>query len=333
MRSLILSCVLVSCFAARPNGLRAQSATASVAELGPGDIALQLQRSRKGTGVDYRAQLQAAENAFAEGAFAKTDQLLMDLAEKTFLDSRAIELAYRARRAMGQDSAARQTLLEGLETYPHALRLLRIAPLQALQDDRLTLAAIEGDRRFPAALRYELRAGYAFRQNDFATGLLEAERASYLYGDDGALSPEVMQAVAEVYARLLSADAPPPSRSRSADDGFAERYTQAFYLAAEKLRESGMKDLSRLGAVAKLRTVALRLFVRDGGLAAYPEPMLIDLYVLDRAGHLETATALQLGWMFPRERLAFEQAHPGEVARMRAYIAEDWRTAADAYAK
>ena len=84
-------------------------------------------------------------------------------------------------------------------------------------------------------------------------------------------------------------------------------------------------------AAAKLRAVALRLFVREGGLARWPDPMLIDLYVLDRAGHLETATALQLAWLAPAEALRFERAAVGPVSRARRYMAEDWRDAADAW--
>lgn len=336
MRLSIFVCLAVACFAERPLPVRAQPATHDMASLAPGDIALQLRRARRGVGVDYGEQLRLAEVDFAAGKYAAVDARMMSLSAKSFLDSRAIELAYRSRLALGQDSAAYRTLAEGLATYPHAVRLLRLGPTRAMLRDSLSLLAVQADRRYPDALKYELRAGFAFRQNDFATGLLEAERASYVYGGGDDLGVETKRAVAEAYARLLTtATVGGPTRSStvaidtSAD--FAETYARAFRQAADKMRAGGLDSLTNLMAVAKLRAVALRLFVREGGLARWPDPMLIDLYVLDRAGHLETATALQLGWMFPNELLVFEQMHPQEVLRTRTYIAEDWRAAADRY--
>ncbi len=334
MRLSLLACLAVVCFAGRPTAAVAQPAAArDVASLAPGDIALELRRARRGAGVDYGEQLRLAEVEFAAGKYAAVDARLMSLAAKSFLDSRAIELAYRSRLAMGQDAAAAKTLAEGLAIYPHAVRLLRLAPTRALLDDTLALAAVNTDRRYPEALRYELRAGLAFRQNAFATGLLEAERASYLYGGGDELGVETKQAVAEAYARLLTSETEVAGEAPDTIGTFDETYARAFRLAAAKMRAGGLDTLSNLMAVAKLRAVALRLFVREGGLARWADPMLVDLYVLDRAGHLETATALQLGWMFPQELLAFEQTRPGEVLRCRTYINEEWRAAADKYVR
>ncbi len=331
---LLIACCVVASFAARPITTAAQSTSADLASRAPGDIALQLRHARRGIGVDYSEQLRLAEVGFAAGDYAAVDARLMALSARSFLDSRAIELVYRSRLALGQDSAAYKTLAEGLSTYPHAVRLLRLAPSRALLRDSLSLATVEADRRYPQPLRYELKAGLAFRQNDFATGLLEAERASYLYADGGdELGVETKQAVAEVYARLLTSGITEADTPVDTSADFSATYARAFRLAAEKMRAGGLDSLSDLAAVAKLRAVALRLFVREWGLARWPDPMLVDLYVLDRAGHLETATALQLGWMFPKELLALEQTRPGEVLRTRTYIKEDWRAAADKYAR
>ena len=321
------SLLLVLCFGASLPGALSQN------RLAPGDIALQLQRRSQRAGVDYDAQLFRAERAYVAGDYAAVSARLEALSEHTFLDSRAIELAYRTQRAMGQDSTAAVTLREGLATYPHAVRLLRIGPSEAALRDELTSAEIGDSRRYPDALKYELKAMLAFRQNRPYTALLEAERAAYLYAGGNDLGAVTREAVAEVYARLLSQ--PPPATGAIAEPGidFDEAYGRAFAQGAARLRAGGGLDtMGRLAQAAKLRAVALRLFVREGGLARWPDPMLVDLYVLDKAGHLETATMLQLAWLAPEELLGLEQAAPGRVLRARQYIREDWRAAADAYA-
>ena len=299
-----------------------------------GDIALQLRRARQTAGVDYDAQLRRAELAYAAGDYAGVQATLSELSQQTFLESRAIELAYRAQLATGRDSLAAETLREGLATYPHAVRLQRLAPMAMALRGELTGADITAARRYPAALKYELRALLAFRQNLPTTALLEAERAAYLYTGGNSLAAETKQSVAAAYAHLLQVPASAPEPIGAPDLTFEEALGRAYAAAAFRLHSGGGLDsLSSLAAVAKLRAVALRLFVREGGLARWPDPMLVDLYVLDRAGHLETATALQLGWLAPAELLALEQAQPTRVLRARTYMAEDWRAAADAYAE
>ena len=319
--------LLVLCFGASLPAAFSQQAA-------PGDIALQLQRRSQRAGVDYDAQLLRAERAYVAGDYAAVSARLEALSEHTFLDSRAIELAYRTQRATGRDSTAAATLREGLATYPHAVRLLRIAPSEAALRDELTLAQVIGDRRYPDALKYELKAVLAFRQNRPYTGLLEAERAAYLYEGGNELGDMTRQAVAETYARLLTQA--PEAVAAIAEPGisFDEAYGRAFAQGAARLRSGGGLDtMGRLKQVAKLRAVALRLFVREGGLARWPDPMLVDLYVLDKAGHLETATMLQLAWLAPEELLGLEQAAPGRVLRARRYMREEWRAAADAYGR
>ena len=297
-----------------------------------GDIALQLRRTRQGAGVDYDAQLRRAESAFAAGDYPRVQALLSALAQQTFLESRAIELIYRAQRATGRDSLAAETLREGLATYPHAVRLQRLAPMAAALRGELTEADISGRRRYPDALRYELRALLAFRQNLPATALLEAERASYRYTGANGLAVETRRAVAEAYGRLLRDTSAAAGPIGAPGVTFEEAMRRAYASAGARLRTGrGLDTLSSLRAVAKLRAVALRLFVREGGLARWADPMLVDLYVLDGAGHLETATALRLGWMAPAELLALEQTEPGRVLRARTYMAEEWRAAADAW--
>lgn len=311
--------------------LTAAAQSGQLASADPGSIALELQSRRRTAGVDYEAQLLAAERAFVAGDYAGVEARLRALTERTFLDSRAIELAYRTQRALGRDSTAAATLREGLTTYPHAVRLLRIAPTEAALAGALTPADIEAERRYPPALHAELKALVAFRQNRHATGLLEAERAAYQYLGRHDLGLVTKKAIAEVYARMLTQkpNATPSFAAPGID--FDEAYEHAYAGAAARLRAGGLDTLNQLEQVAKLRAVALRLFVRDGGLARWPDPMLVDLYVLDRAGHLETATALQLGWMAPNELLELERSAPTRVLRARTYIEEDWRAAVDAY--
>ena len=323
---MCLPFVVLFCFGVSlSGGLLAQPA---------GDIALQLRKSQQTAGVDYATQLSRAERAFAAGDHAGVQAILSALSQQTFLESRAIELAYRSQRATGRDSLAEATLREGLATYPHAVRLLRLAPMQMALRGELAEVDITAARRYPDALKYELRALVAFRQNLPTTALLEAERAGYLYAGGNTLAAETKQAVVEAYTQLIQAPAAAPGPIGAPDLTLEEAMRRAYATAATRLRaEGGLDTLSSLAAVSKLRAVALRLFVREGGLARWPDPMLIDLYVLDRAGHLETATALQLGWMAPAELLALEQAQPARVLRARTYMAEEWRGAADAYGR
>ena len=320
------------CFGVSLPAPRAQD---SVGATDPGSIALRLQTRQRTAGIDYEAQLLAAERAYARGDFGAAAARLDALAERTFLDSRAIELTYRVLRATGRDSAAVATLREGLSTYPHAVRLLRINPMEAALRDELTAEEVATDRRFTDALRAELNAVLAFRQNRSATALLEAERASYLYDGRNELAASTKQAVAEVYAHALSRKPDTTLLPIAAPDlSFDEAYGRAFAQAAARLQTGGGLDSTgQLEQVAKLRAVTLRLFVREGGLGRWPDPMLLDLYVLDRAGHLETTTMLQLAWLAPEEALALERTQPARVGRARRYMREDWREAADAYGR
>ncbi len=331
---------------AQPRSLVQASAPVIGVQSSPGEIAQALRQRRGAGGIDYAAQLRSAQLAFEAGDFEQADARLMKLSERAFLNSQAIELLYRSRKAIGQDSAAEQTLVEGIATYPHAVRLMRLRGEEALASGQSYKAIAASSTRYPESLLAELSALSAFRDGDNVLGLLEAERAAYLHPEGDELGQLTKRAIVDVYTDWLVggeafgtiATVPDSSTIHQTSPEpslptLTKAYARAMTEAAEMLRTSTPDTIGQLAYLGKLRAVTLRLFAQRGGLAKFPDPTLIDLYVLDRAGHLETATALQLGWMAPAELLQLEQTQPGRVLRTRTYMADDWRAAADAYVR
>lgn len=189
---------------------------------------------------------------------------------------------------------ALETLDTGLEAYPYAKRLERLRlNIYLARGAFPTAAAVLAlpDSFAGRGLRLEAAAEIALAQRDYVEGLLLAEEAHYVLGGD--LTSGLAAEQRDAYARLLTA---------AADDRIAARESrvdtswQAAYLAAlgdaAKAVAATRADLpADLVAYAKLRTAALRLFVERGNLYRSRRPLLVDLYVMDRAGFLEVSSA------------------------------------------
>ena len=349
---LLLGLALLLPSAARaqePTG--AESAVAGVALDDPAAVARALQRQAAARRTSIAEELQRAQLTYEDGDFRGAQAQLLALSSRAFLNSAGFELLYRTHRALGEAAAAERVLAQGLRIYPHALRLQRLVAERRLGEGEFSDRAAALGSPYAEALRFELAALVAFRQNDWAQGLLDAERALYAFPDDGStgrlpetVGQELRDALERVYDDLLGGnDGVARLRSRLAavpDTALARVYGESALAARELLAaDQAWVGESRqpvagartpepdwLARAARLRTLTLRLFADRGGLSRWPDPLLVDLYVLDRAGHLEVATALRLGVMRPRERLRYEQTHAGAVARARAYVRDTWAT-------
>ncbi len=338
MRSLWLGLILMLC-AGTSGQLCAQtgpsasiSATQAAQLQDLGLLAQRLQRQAVERERSISVDLRSASLAFDRGEVLLAYRLLSDLSSRTFLNSAAIELLYRCHVHFGESDAARAVLQQGIQTYPHAIRLQRLLAEVQLDSAAFTTRASVLASDYPEALRYEIAALQAFRQNNWLGTLLDAERASYAYASassvDGGLGVPLRTALGELYAQLWSTTESTSSLSfpEQADTAFAQVYTRALLDAQAAMRadSAASRELSWLRQLARLRAITLRIFASRGGLARWPDPLLVDLYVLDRAGHLETATTLQLAWLRPNDALVFEQTEPGQVLRAREYMASTW---------
>ena len=234
----------------------------------------------------------------------------------------------------GKLDVAHRTLTTGIAAYPYSEQLYRA---------RLNLGLAEGRHRSPEALlalpdsvapqgvRLELAAGMALDSGRLVDGLLHAEHAYYLLGHD--FDANLAVRVREVYDRMLNA------QSRDWDWGvtsYPDTSWRALYLSAlqdatKRVLESELKFENLFETYAALRVATLRMFAARGGLALADEPLLVDLYVMDRAGHLDASTSAMLGTgsRFLVDRLNTTYGEAANAADL--YIAERWAQDVDAY--
>ena len=221
------------------------------------------------------------------------------------------------------------TIGEGHTAYPYSTRL-GFAHGKLMLEDTTTSATAFASLTLSPAAQTQLRSWLAFRQNHWVDGLLELERAYYLDRDEP-LPSELRSAATTAFNLLaFSPDRLPKTDSAQA---FQIAYAQSLRRAAGLLREVPLDTTDRYVRThqqynpatqfPKLRVVALRDFADRGLLGTYNDPLLVDLYVLDRAGHLEAATQGFTEAFLPG---AAESRAPKSPERLAAekYMRERW---------
>ena len=239
-------------------------------------------------------------------------------------------LMAEAERAGGQPQRAAQLLEEGRAAYPYSNRLRVADGLLRIDRGQLSSRAEVLALDLPAAARYELAAELALRDGDYLRASLDAERAYYL--SEGQVDAQrLVRSCMGVYALLLEANScEGPTLSGYASGSLEEAYARSVRHVVRRAHSapaatsSLAADGGHAAAYAAFRARVLRHFAAEGHLGRFDDPVLTDLYVLDRAGYLAWATEAMLLGGDPDSYRRFVDRDPGLARDARAYMASRW---------
>lgn len=315
--------------------LNAQAQTLMPSELGADEFRRLLQQNRQNNTNSFGAQLVAAERAFAAEDFSKA-LLHYDRAAKFGAPNSRWFLGKSALfQAMGKELNAQLVLKDGVKMYPYSNRLaMAFARQTILKAERLpTYEEIE-ELKLPSVAKVQVKALVAFRQNDYVTGLLATERAHYLAPDeliDAELAETYFIKSVELSLSFYNGDCGQGSMRKplsyepgSFEDVYWGSMVKSIRTLNKLLQDSSIQRLNEIdrtaffiNKVVDIRVATLRNFVVDGHLGRFQDPMLVDLHILDKAGHLKGATAQ----LFLKSPKTFSVAHKDDLTAMLPQIA------------
>ena len=234
----------------------------------------------------------------------------------------------------GDVERADAVLATGIAAYPYSMGLrrgrlqLRIASDSLGKPDEVLALS---DSVAAKSLRLEAAADLAFDSLRLVEGLLYAEHAYVLLARY--FDTELADRCRLVYQAMVNASSPSKSWAVAEypDTSWQAAYLASLRSAAERVGESRALYDDALAAYASLRAAALRIFAERGHLARAPDPLLVDLFVLDRAGHLEATTALMLIGSDPLMAMKYVESFGESGAAAETYVLERWADEVDAY--
>lgn len=234
----------------------------------------------------------------------------------------------------GDVDGALETVTTGLAAYPYSIPLYHARlQLRGIRDGLRHPDEFLGlpDSVAPEGVRLEAAANVALDSALLVEGLLYAEHAYYLLGDD--FDPTLSTRIERVYDGMLdrAASDRPWNVAAYPDTSWRRAYLQALTDAAERVAEARERFGDDFEAYGAMRAAGLRLFAERGHLRRTPEPLLVDLYVLDRAGHLGASTARMLALGHPSGHLHLLYTFETGAREAEEYIANQWAADVDAY--
>ncbi len=278
-------------------------------EIEPAAFAELLSQNRQNNRQTFAAQLLTAERAVTNGDFTEAMIHYNKAAtlgapnSRWYLGKSALHLQ------LGEELNAQLVLKEGIDTYPFSNRLAMAYARQTfLRAERLPTDEEIEKMKLPVVAKVQVKALIAFWQKDLIRGLLETERAHYLAPDeliDAELAKEYLTTSAQFSLSYWEGDCGSgsgPNHIKYETGSFEQLYLNSIAQAVRKVnklyQDSSLnqgqenKDFAiSLKWLADVRVATLRDFVNRGHLGRFQDPMLVDLYILDKAGHLKGATA------------------------------------------
>jgi len=229
--------------------------------------------------------------------------------------------------------SARMIIEEGREAYPYSSELAVWALGFDLADKRITTLDEVIASDYPLVARCRVGMKLAIQTKDYVRALLLAERGAYADGVT-AYETEAAAALATIQMALLDTtrnhefaatwlDVP--------DTSMQHLYTRCLLEAADAIAKQGGDRTFIHDHLAVLRSATLRLFADRGYLARYPDPTLVDLYVLDRAGHVEATTAVLYSNYEADLFYKYRKRNRRDLRLAENYRLEDWGDDVDAF--
>ena len=295
--------------------------TFPASELTSADLQALVMRSRSAAGR-YAHHLRQASHLASLGDYIGATESLQRAAEASSPDSRWFIQFAQVQQAAGDSIAAGETLVRGLAIYPHS---------SALQ---LQLARRRGDAteasdasKLSPMVRHSLAAERAFGRGAYARALHEVELTFYA-SPDYELPADLRIAAGHALAGLLDSTGGAGWRASEGDTSFLNAYADGLHFAARMLRAALREGTAEPElALARLKLGAWRTFVQRGLLARWPDPLLVDLHVLDRAGHLEIMTIASTYGTDSEQLAEYRRRYPERWRQARALAEERWEGA------
>ena len=294
-----------------------------------------LNRSEYQRYLSFGEVMNRAERAFYNKDYEKTQAFLARATVAGVPNSRWFELRYLTLLAQEKPEAAQEVLVEGFSRYPYAENLARLVGARELEGNATRNSFLKS--KYPTNIRFEFAAKLAFKQGDIVSGLLDAEQAFYSHDKlqlDTALRRELLQFYRSLLLAKGETDKLVPS-TMYADSSFAKAYLDCLSEAARKVydaaEESGGEIFGGQNYLTRVRVSALRIYADRGHLARWQHPLLIDLYVLDKAGYFDETSMVLLDLLTFDLMDAYQKANPGKIQQAVQYLNESWGNDVDAF--
>ncbi len=227
-------------------------------------------------------------------------------------------LMYTYHRQLNHQTAAQDVLNSGIAVYPYSTQLHYLRGLTQLKAGTLPNRAAILAASLPRSVKYLLASELAKQHNDPIYAALDAERAYYLQQADFTQAIAATR-MAELYVqqhKLIEQDSAAHLAAAYPAGSF-----EAAYAASVRAAVAQHEPLEfLLEHIPQLRVQTLRHFARAGKLGRFPDPLLVDLWVLDQAGYLAWATR---DLLLPQDR-AGSTSPPQQAQRARDYMTQRW---------
>ena len=318
--------------------------TVSPNAIDPGEFARLIQKKKQDNRQTFAAQLLVAERAFVAEDYTKALFHYEKAAALGAPNSRWYLGKSALYQALGDDLNAQLVIKEGIKVYPFSNRLaLAHARQTVLKRDRLPSDEELDKMKLPAVAKVQVKALLAFRQNDFIRGLLETERAHYLAPDellDTELAQKYLQTSYNFSVAYVEDDCGTgsiPNHVPYQTGTFEDVYLRSVESAVRTYnthQKDSLGDIRQLVRLSEIRTTILRDFVKKGHLGRFQDPMLVDLYILDNADHLTSATlGMFLKSLGPIDSESEQQISPylPKIAAAQQYMDTQWSKDVDAF--
>ncbi|MFK8057888.1 MAG: hypothetical protein AB8F78_17305 [Saprospiraceae bacterium] len=294
-----------------------------------------LNRSESQRFMSFEQVMLKAEKAYDRKEYAEVQQFLSRATIAGVPNSRWFEMRYLTFLGQDKPEAAQQALVEGFSTYPYAENLARLVGNQQLEGNATRNTFLKA--KYPTNVRFELAAKLAFQQGDVISGLLDAEQA--FYSDDKLqLDTDLRKQLLVFYRGLLLAKGDTEgfvSNEIYADSSFAKAYLDCLSDAARKVYKAAELSEGEIFDnqfyLSRVRVSALRIYAEKGHLGRWQHPLLVDLYVLDKAGYFDEASMILLDLLDPEVVEAYQKENPGKLRQTVKYLNEDWANDVDAF--
>ena len=279
-------------------------------------------------GALFQAYLRDAELFIVDANFGGAQEVLAKAALLKAPNSDWYLLLAKTHAGLGQYAEMLQTLKDGQKIYPFSPALGGTLSLQLIADAEPKSYADLLKLPLPSVGKNLAIALWCYNNHEPVNGMLHTLHAYYA-GGQNRLPQELIASFEEASALFLSGSQDSVFAGDVVENKLDHVYGRSLVVAAKAMRQdtsvvSGCRK--GLEELVCLQKAALRHFADRSGLGRFPEPLLVDLYILDQAGYLEWALYELFSPLYPQEYLALKKKYPTHAAAAKTYIEGKWAT-------
>lgn len=285
-----------------------------------------LEANKVDNGSLFQAYLGQAELFLADDKFGEAQEVLAKAAVLKAPNSDWYLLLAKSHAGLGQQAEMMKTLRDGQKMYPFSAALGATLSLQMIADAAPANFAQLQELPLPKVGKEMATAVWCYTHKEPVEGMLQTLKA-YYSGGQNRLPVEVLAGFDEASKQVFSGSLDEKYEGAIVGNELAEVYGRSLVVAAKALRQdstAGVRCEGNLRELVCLHKAALRHFADRSGLSRFPDPLLVDLYLLDKAGYLDWAYYELFAPLYPKEYVALQKEFPAKAAAAKTYIGGQW---------